>query len=122
MLHEGEADHDRNCTTALGVCSSNGGPPRDGVAATRHPRLQQPRAACGILNADPPAMSTSQLLQHLYSLDTSSPDLSRLIYRLIQRDEEEQYLSSLEGLELARVVDFLDEVRTLLSSLYLVTK
>ena len=67
-------------------------------------------------------MSTSQLLQHLYSLDTSSPDLSRLIYRLIQRDEEEQYLSSLEGLELARVVDFLDEVRTLLSSLYLVTK
>jgi len=97
--------------------------PRDGVAATRHPRLQRPRApARGILNADPPAMSTSQILQHLYLLGTSSPDISRLVYSLIRRDEEERYLSSLKGSELARLVDFLDEVRILLSSFCLVTK
>ena len=58
-------------------------------------------------------MSTSQVLQHLYSLDISSPNLSRYLYCLIQRDQEEQYLSSLQGLELDRLVDFLDEVRTL---------
>jgi len=57
-------------------------------------------------------MSTSQVLQHLYSLDISSPNLSRYLYCLIQRDEEEQYLSNLQGLELGRLVDFLDEVRT----------
>ena len=42
-------------------------------------------------------MSTSQVLQHLYSLDISSQDLSRYLYWLIQRDEEEQYLVSLQG-------------------------
>jgi len=96
-------------------------PPRDGVAATRHSRLQRPRAARGILNTDPPAMSASQILQHLYLLDASSPDISRLVYSLIRRDEEERYLSSLKGLELAQLVDFLDQVRTLFPSLYLVT-
>ena len=55
-------------------------------------------------------MSTSQVLQHLYSLDTSSPDFPRYLYCLIQHDEEEQYLSSLEGLELIRLVNFLDDV------------
>jgi len=59
-------------------------------------------------------MSAAQLLQHLYSLDTSSPGISRLIYGLIRHDEEEQYLSSLQGPELARLIDFLDGVRTLL--------
>ena len=58
-------------------------------------------------------MSTSQVLQQLYSLDTSSPNLPRHLYCLIQRDEEEQYLSGLRGLELDRLVDFLDEVRAL---------
>jgi len=58
-------------------------------------------------------MSTSQVLQYLYSLDTSSPDLPRYLYCLIRHDEEEQYLSSLQGLELGRLVDFLDEVCTL---------
>ena len=58
-------------------------------------------------------MSASDILQHLYSLDISSPSISRLIYRLIRRDKEEQYLSSLQGPELARLVDFLDKVRTL---------
>jgi len=69
----------------------------------------------GTLWADPPAMSASQILQHLYSLDTSSPGISRLLHGLIRHDEEEQYLSSLQGSELARLIDFLDEVRTHLS-------
>ena len=59
-------------------------------------------------------MSTSDVLQHLYSLDISSPDFSRHLYRLIRYDEEEQFLSSLQGLELVRLVDFLDEVWILL--------
>jgi len=59
-------------------------------------------------------MSTSQVLQYLYSLNVSSPNLSRYLYCLIERDEEEQYLSSLQGSELGRLVDFLDEVRTFL--------
>jgi len=63
--------------------------------------------------ANPPTMSTSQALQQLYSLDISSPNLSRHLYCLIQRDDEDQYLSSLRGSELDRLVDFLDEVRTL---------
>jgi len=55
-------------------------------------------------------MSASQLLKHLYSINTSSPDFSRLLYGLIRQDKEEKYLSSLNGLELARLVDFLDNV------------
>ena len=58
-------------------------------------------------------MSTSRVLRDLYSLDTSSPNLSRYLYCLIQHDEKENYLSSLRGSELARLVDFLDEVRIL---------
>jgi hypothetical protein len=57
-------------------------------------------------------MSTSQVLQHLYSLDASSPDLLRYLYYLIQNDDEDQYLSSLQGSELTRLVDFLDGVRS----------
>jgi len=58
-------------------------------------------------------MSASQILQHLYSLDTSSPGISRLIYALIHHDDDEKYLSTLRGSELTKLVDFLDEVRTL---------
>ena len=58
-------------------------------------------------------MSASEVLQRLYSLDTSSPDFLRVLYGLIRRDEDEQYSSSLEGEELARLVDFLDDVRSL---------
>ena len=61
-------------------------------------------------------MSTSQVLQYLYSLDTSSPNLLRYLYYLIQTDDEEQYLSSLKGPELTRLVDFLDGVRPSLSA------
>jgi len=67
-------------------------------------------------------MSASQLLQHLYSLGASSPGISRLIYGLIRHDEDEQYLSSLKGSELTRLVDFLDEVRALRSVFHLVMK
>ena len=66
-------------------------------------------------------MSAAQL-QHLYSLGPSSPGISRLIYTLIQHDEEEQYLSSLQGSELAQLIDFLDKVRTLLSTFRPTTK
>ena len=58
------------------------------------------------------AMSTSRALQRLHSLGTSSPDLLRCLYDLIQSDDEEQYLTSLRGSELTRLVDFLDRVRS----------
>ena len=61
---------------------------------------------------DLPTMSTSQVLQLLYSLDTSSPEFLRCLYCLIRNDEEEQYLSTLQESELIRFVDFLDEVRS----------
>ena len=67
-------------------------------------------------------MSASQMLEHLYSLDTSSPGILRLIYGLIRHDEKEQYLTTLRGPELDRLVDFLDAVRTLLSPFHPVTK
>jgi len=67
-------------------------------------------------------MSTPQVLQQLYSLGISSPNLSRHLYCLIQRDKEDQYLFSLQGLELARLVDFLDKVRTLPSAFRQITK
>ena len=70
-------------------------------------------AACQTLNVNPPTMSVAQVLQHLYSLNTTSPDFMRYLYCLIQSDEEEQYLSSLQGSELTQLVDFLDEVHPL---------
>ena len=56
-------------------------------------------------------MSTSRVLQRLYLLNNPSPDLSRYLYYLIQNDDEEQYLTTLQGSELTRLVDFLDGVR-----------
>ena len=79
-------------------------------------------AAIGIQEADPPTMSAPQVLERLYSLDTSSPDFLRVLYGLIRHDEDEQYSSSLEGAELARLVDFLDDVRPLSSPLRPVVK
>ena len=55
-------------------------------------------------------MSTFQVLQHLYSLDTSSPDFLRFLYCLIRNDEEDRYLTTLQGSELTRLVDFFDDV------------
>ena len=62
------------------------------------------------LEVESPTMSTPQVLHHLYSLNTSSPDFLCCLYCLIQSDEEEEYLSTLQGSELARFVNFLDDV------------
>jgi len=63
-------------------------------------------------------MSTPWILHRLYTLDPSSLDFLRHLYCLIQHDEEDQYLSSLQGPELTRLVDFLDEVRALLLAFF----
>ena len=67
-------------------------------------------------------MSAPWNLLHLYSLDPSSPDFLRRLHSLIRYDEKEQYLSSLQGSQLARLVDFLDEVRALPLAFCSVTK
>jgi hypothetical protein len=67
-------------------------------------------------------MSTSRILQRLYSLDTSSPDFLRHLYCLIQDDKKEQYLTSLRGSELTRLVDFLDKVHAVSSTFDQFTK
>ena len=61
-------------------------------------------------------MTTPQLLQYLYSLNTFSPEFPRCLDSLIQSDEEEHYLLSLQRSELTRLVDFLDRVRVLPSA------
>lgn len=58
-------------------------------------------------------MSASWILHRLYSQDPSSLRFLRHLSSLIRHDEEEHFLDSLQGLELARLVDFLDGVRTL---------
>ena len=67
-------------------------------------------------------MSTSRILQRLYSLDSSSPDFLRHLFCLIQYDEKEHYLTSLQGSGLARLVNFLDGVRTILSAFHRFTE
>ena len=67
-------------------------------------------------------MPTSHILQLLYSHDTSSPDFLHLLYCLIQYDEDEQCLTTLQGSELARLVDFLDKVRAIPSAFHQFTK
>ena len=63
-------------------------------------------------------MATSQVLQHLYSLDASSPDIPLYLYCLIENDAQERYLAGLRGSELTRLVDFLEEVRALPSVIF----
>jgi len=58
-------------------------------------------------------MSTLRILDRLYSLDPSSLDFSHNLHSLIRHDEQEQYLTSLQGPQLAQLVDFLDAVRAL---------
>jgi len=67
-------------------------------------------------------MPVSEDLKNLYSLDTASPDFSDQLYHLIRNDEREKYLTSLRGSELARVVNFLDEVRAVPSVFHQFTK
>jgi len=66
--------------------------------------------------ADLPTMSTPWILHRLYKLDISSARFLRHLHSLLRHDEEEQYLTGLRGSELARLVDFLDEVPTLPST------
>ena len=68
-------------------------------------------------------MATSKILQHLYSLNTSSPDFSRYLHHLIQSDGQDHYLLDLQGSEdLIRLVDFLDKVRVPPSTFLQLTK
>ena len=66
-----------------------------------------------IPEADPLTMATPQILRLLYSFNTFSPEFSRCLDRLIQSDEEEHYLSDLQGSDMTRLVDFLDRVRVI---------
>ena len=65
-------------------------------------------------------MTTPQSLQSLYSFSTFSPQFSHCLDRLIQSDDEDNYLLGLQGSELTRLVDFLDKVRVPPSGLFLV--
>ena len=56
-------------------------------------------------------MSTPWILPRLYTLDPASVDFSRHLYSVIRHDEEEKYLSKLQGSELAQFLDLLDKVR-----------
>ncbi|KAF9789434.1 kinase-like domain-containing protein [Thelephora terrestris] len=52
--------------------------------------------------------SQAQLLQHLCTLDKSSPEFSRSLYAFIRLDEKGEYSRSLQRSDSARLVDFLD--------------
>ena len=67
-------------------------------------------------------MSTPWILDRLYSLDTSSPEFLRHLFSLIHSDKEEQYLISLKGYRLARLVYFLDKVHATPSAFHRFTK
>ena len=75
-------------------------------------------AACGISRADPPAMSASTALHKLYSLDTTSPEFLRGLYAFVRSDEDGKHSADLNGVELTRLVDFLDNVRPFSSDFY----
>ena len=109
--------------------------PRDGSKARKFPRicpvaetlnpsiidsLRKLHATCCF--RDPLTMSAIWNLHCLYSLDTSSPGFVRRLYSLFRYDEEERYLSHLQGSELTRLLDFLDRVCTLLSTFRPATK
>ncbi|KAF9777373.1 kinase-like domain-containing protein [Thelephora terrestris] len=90
------------------------------VSGTRSPSLAL-NAHCDCagrrtLEVEPPVMSTSKVLQHLYSFNTSSPDFLRCLHYLFRNDDEEQYLTTLQGSELTRLVDFLDEILDVIPS------
>ena len=93
-------------------------------AIAEHTCLQQPSRCVWKLEfrGVPPTMSTPWILRRLYSLDPSSPDFLRQVYSLLRHDGEERYLPSLQEQELARLVDFLDRVRTLPSTFCPVAK
>ena len=65
-------------------------------------------------------MPASDVLEELYALDPCSSDFPRTLFSFIKSDEEEQYSKNLEGEELTRLMDFLDNVRPLPISFFLV--
>ena len=74
--------------------------------------------ACGIPRADPLTMLTSTALDKLYSLDITSPKFLRGLYAFIRSDEGGKHSAGLNGVELTRLVDFLDKVRPSFSDSY----
>ena len=67
-------------------------------------------------------MTTPRILNHLYSLKTIPPDFPRYLDWLIQSDQEENYLSTLQNPELTQLVNFLDRVRPLPSASFQLMK
>jgi len=67
-------------------------------------------------------MSARWVLQHLYSLDPSSVDFLCRLHYLIWCDEKEQYLTSLQGSELAQLTNFIDKVHAVPSAFHQFTK
>jgi len=55
-------------------------------------------------------VSESQVVQQLCTLEKSSPGFLRAVYTFIRLDENGEYSLNLQESELARLVDFLDEV------------
>jgi len=55
-------------------------------------------------------MAISQVLQHLYTLENSSPEFLRALYTFIRLDEKGEYSLNLQQSESARLVNFLDGV------------
>ena len=128
----------RSCgfTNARAQGTGEEGRPRNGSEARKFPRIclvapaPNPSIDHSVQNLshaiccfqDPPTMSAIWNLHCLYSLDPSSPGFLRRLYSLFCYDEEERYLSRLQGSKLTRLLDFLDRVCTLLSAFHLATK
>ena len=55
-------------------------------------------------------MSASQALQRLYSLDPSSSEFLRTLYKFTRLDENGEFSFNLQQSESARLADFLDGV------------
>ena len=99
--------------SAASIRTRGGTSQRHGIVTTHNVRWQANIRTASETPADLPTMPASQILQHLYTLGASSPEIPGLLDDLIRSDEEERYFSSLQGPELTRLVDFLDGVRSL---------
>ena len=67
-------------------------------------------------------MSAIWNLHCVYSLDPSSPGFVRRLHSLFRYDDDERYLSRLQGSELTRLLGLLDRVCALLSTFRPATK
>ena len=87
-------------------------------AAIKRPCVRRHRLRSAVGSKPLTMGNTSKILQRLYSLDNPSPDLLRhLLHHLIKHDEEEEYLTGLKEPKLTRMLDFLDKVRAVPSTL-----